>query len=562
MDKKQAAAALASLLNRTDLTADQRQALQQVLASSTNGVIKLDTTAFQGRGPAADEIRLCLDFGTAMSKAWATGKGPIETLPLLIGKVAGGEGLTVPSSIYIDDDGRIYLGYDAERQHRAEARLGRPRFDNLKRMLSEAEVGTRLSALPLRDGIDPTKSGLTGGDLLILYFAWLVDLSENALTEAVAATNGGISVGKSDIRYVARRFAIPCFESSDGNQGHSRSKWADDVMTDALLRAQVLADTLRGKWSQLKTKDVKEIINEVYDIDIRQLGHLMVKDSAIREPIAAGASRFDAVLGEREEPAIAPIRQYLLVVDAGAGTTDFALFQAITPVGEINPRYALLSKSVRMSRIAGNEIDTILRPLVLKACGIDPTKLSTDDLAYAKMDLDSQIRELKRNLFDRKSMPVNLRPNFSGVVDLQSLLSDAKMTNDGLELKKIRSEILSNVFSQDQLESLRASGRSTEIFVLLTGGSGALPIMKDLAAGQIEVGGCSFRFSLVDKLPNWIDRLPREVAQQLADVYPQCAVAIGGSVPELPKEIRDLELPVTPPRSGRRVLPRNQISGV
>ena len=77
------------------------------------------------------------------------------------------------------------------------------------------------------------------------------------------------------------------------------------------LRAQVLADTLRGKWSQLKTKDVKAIIKEIYDIDIRQLGHLMVKDSAIREPIAAGASRFDAVLGEREEPAIAPIRQYL-----------------------------------------------------------------------------------------------------------------------------------------------------------------------------------------------------------------------------------------------------------
>ncbi len=210
----------------------------------------------------------------------------------------------------------------------------------------------------------------------IRFSRWLQMLSEISWldiwqSEASASRSAALPAFRSTKAggpHVARRFAIPCFESSDGNQGHSRSKWADDVMTDALLRAQVLADTLRGKWSQLKTKDVKEIINEVYDIDIRQLGHLMVKDSAIREPIAAGASRFDAVLGEREEPAIAPIRQYLLVVDAGAGTTDFALFQAITPVGEINPRYALLSKSVRMSRIAGNEIDTILRPLVLKAC--------------------------------------------------------------------------------------------------------------------------------------------------------------------------------------------------
>jgi hypothetical protein len=57
-------------------------------------------------------------------------------------------------------------------------------------MLSEAEVDTQLSALPLREGIDPTQSGLTGGDLLILYFAWLTDLSEKALQMALDATSG------------------------------------------------------------------------------------------------------------------------------------------------------------------------------------------------------------------------------------------------------------------------------------------------------------------------------------------------------------------------------------
>jgi hypothetical protein len=561
MDKKQAEA-FASLLRRKDLTIDERRALHETLHAAANGVAKLDLAAFSRHGPPASKIRLCLDFGTAMSKAWATGKGAIETLPLLIGKAAGADGLTVPSSIYIDDSGRIYLGHEAELQHRAEAHLGRPRFDNLKRMLSEAEVGTRLDALPLRAGIDPTKSGLTGGDLLILYFSWLIDLSEVALDVAIKATKGGIAIGKSDVRGVARRFAIPCFESTDGKQGQGRSKWARDVMTDALLRAQVLADTLHGKWNQLRTEPLKAVMKEVYNLDVRQLGHLMIKDSAIREPIAAGASRFDAALGARIEPVKVPIRQYLLVVDAGAGTTDFALFQAITPIGETNPRYALLRKSVRMSRIAGNEIDAILRPHILKACGVDPTKLSADDLAYATMDLESQIRDVKRNLFDKKSMPVTLRPNFSGLVNLQSLLSDPKMRSDGSELIKIRHDILANVFSQDQLDVLRTSGGSVEIFVLLTGGSGALPIVKALAAGQVDVGGCSFRFILVDKLPGWIDRLPRESAQQLADVYPQCAVAIGGSVPELPREIDDLELPVTPPQSGQRVLPRNQITGV
>ena len=212
MDKKQIHS-LESLLRRRDLTAGERETLNQLIrGSASTGTIELDLSALKRSGPKATAIRLCLDFGTAMSKAWATGRGAAETLPLLIGQAAGEAGLTVPSSIYIGDSGHIYLGSAAERQHRAEAQSARPRFDNLKRMLSEAEVGTELRALPLRDGIDPTHSGITGGDLLVLYFAWLTDLSETALEKAITATGGKFSVGRSDIRGTVRRFAIPCFE--------------------------------------------------------------------------------------------------------------------------------------------------------------------------------------------------------------------------------------------------------------------------------------------------------------------------------------------------------------
>lgn len=566
VDKRQSKI-LKSLLDRSVLTPEEREIIAQLVHGRSGAVsaeLNLNMAAFKRRGPSSEKIRLCLDFGTAMSKAWATGRGAIETLPLLIGKVAGGDGLTVPSSIYIDGDGRIYLGFSAERQHRAEVRSGRPRFDNLKRMLSEAEVGTHLPAFALQEGIDPTESGITAGDLIILYFAWLTDLSEQALEVAIAATGGKFSVGKSDLRGVARRFAIPCFESIDGPQGRARSQWARQVMMDALLRAQVLADTLRGKWNQLSVHQLKPLMRKLYEVDIHQLNHLTIGDSAVREPIAAGASRFDTVLGERNEPATVPIRQYLLVVDAGAGTTDFALFQAVTRVGETHPVYGLLRKSVRMSLIAGNEIDIILRPIVLAACGVDPLKLSANDYAYAKMDLDSQIRDIKRNLFDGRSNTVILHPNFHGVVDLQNLLSDPKMRNDGTELLDVRKNILSSVFSEEQLDDLRRSsdGGSVQIYVLLTGGSGALPIIRDLARGHIMLSGIQFRFELVDKLPDWIGRLPRATAQQIADVYPQCAVAIGGSVPVLPKEVQDLELPVTPPPRGRRVLPRTQMTGI
>jgi molecular chaperone DnaK (HSP70) len=406
--EKKTIQSLKSLLKRRDLSPDEREALQQAIQGPLgNNIteIKLDLTAFKRARPSADKIRLCLDFGTAMSKAWATGRGPTETLPLLIGNVAGGEGLTVPSSIYISDNGRIHLGSDAERQHRAETLSGRPRFDNLKRMLSEAEVD------------------------------------------------------------------------------------------------------------------------------------------------------------RRDRPTMIPVREYLLVVDAGAGTTDFALFQAITRIGETRPSYALLRKSVRMSRIARNEVDLILRPIVLEACGIDQQELSVDDFANASLDLDSQIREIKRNLFDQKSISVELRPTFSGRVDLAQLLSAPKMMQDGSELIRMRNDILACVFEHDQLDVLGAAG-SVPVYVLLTGGSGGLPIIRELAAGDVLLQGARFRFVLVDQRPDWIDLLPREAARQLADVYPQCAVAIGGSVPTLPVELRDMEFPVTPARPGKRTLPRTQITGV
>jgi hypothetical protein len=188
-------------------------------------------------------------------------------------------------------------------------------------------------------------------------------------------------------------------------------------------------------------------------------------------------------------------------------------------------------------------------------------RLSVDDFAYAKMDLDSQIRELKRNLFDQKSVSVELHPAFSGKVDLKHPLVAPKMRQDGDELIRMRNDIFTSVFDHDALDTLSA-GTSVRVYVLLTGGSCGLPIIRDLAAGEFVVRGTRFRFVLVDQLPDWIGSLPREAAQQLANVYPQCAVAIGGSVPILPAELRDMELPVTPARPGKRTLPRTQITGM
>src|SRR5262249_6886323 len=151
---------------------------------------------------------------------------------------------------------------------------------------------------------------------------------------------------------------------------------------------------------------------------------------------------------------------------------------------------------------------------------------------------------------------------------------------DGAELLSLRKEVLTSAFvlpdesdgmhavtpllDEEQLKAVRAAtyGRPYPVHVLLTGGSASIPIVQDLSTGELELAGTRFRFQRVDRLPDWIDRLPRGAAQLLADVYLQCAVAIGGSVPELPEELNDLEIPVMPPLRGTRRLPRSQITGL
>ena len=294
-------------------------------------------------------------------------------------------------------------------------------------------------------------------------------------------------------------------------------------MSDALLRAQVLADTLHGRWGKITVADARSAIRKLDEFDTSGISHLVMEDAAVREPIAAGASRFDSAINDQNGAAQHPIRRFLLVVDAGAGTTDIALFQVITPTGDTRAKYGLLRKSVRMCRIAGNEIDSILRPIILRACGVDEATLSPDDVAYAKIDLDSRIRDIKQNLFEKQSISIDLRPHLTGSLELPTLLNDNKMKQDGAELSfELRKDIFTEVLAKVDVEELRAAndGRPLLVHVLLTGGSATIPIIAQLSTGEFDIRGLRVQFEKVDTMPDWVNRLPRAEAQMVGSVSP------------------------------------------
>ena len=221
-----------------------------------------------------------------------------------------------------------------------------------------------------------------------------------------------------------------------------------------------------------------------------------------------------------------------------------------------------------MSRIAGNRVDAVLRPLILRACNVHPESGSPwneEDFSIIKADLSAQIRLLKQQLFGAGSVSISLRPGASGVLKLDELEADPTYQELGRNLLDQRNLLFRNAMPEGTIEDFRAMtdriGRAIPVFVLLTGGSAKLPILQAIASGILDIDGARFEFKPITDTPRWILELPRTLSELTAREFSQCAVAIGGSAPELPKEQKDLLVPVTAPREGVRRLERYQVKG-
>lgn len=84
----------------------------KVLEPEIKTSVALNLDSLKRKSPGNPEVILCLDFGTAMSKAFAMQQNgnPIE---LALGARAGAKGYTVDSSIFITDEGLIKFGPQA-----------------------------------------------------------------------------------------------------------------------------------------------------------------------------------------------------------------------------------------------------------------------------------------------------------------------------------------------------------------------------------------------------------------------------------------------------------------
>ncbi len=199
--------------------------------------VELDRAALRQKAPDNPSITLCLDFGTARSKAFAAeapGGGVGKLFDLAVGKEAGESGsvYSVTSSVWIDQNGQVFVGEEAVRRSLLDLESGatRQRLDSLKQEISQIPGVAAVERRQLPRSVNPTAVPLTVEDAITLYLAYLTDIAGGALSTQHGAP-----------RYIRRRFALPCWDTS-------HRLWAAEVLGNCLRRAILLADTLRGRW--------------------------------------------------------------------------------------------------------------------------------------------------------------------------------------------------------------------------------------------------------------------------------------------------------------------------
>lgn len=419
-------------------------------------------------------IRLCLDFGTAMSKAFAWNKDSDVAMPLKIGEAAGepGSSYALNSTMFISREGRVFFGQQAVTRAAAVNPADHRPMDSIKDFLT---VGSEFAmAEPVSPENNPTTRPIRKKDVISLYLGYLTDNALLALEQD----------HQEPSRNVPRTYTKPVFDQQ-------RDKWATDILNHCANGGQMLADQFSGQWSSgLDLGDVQAALNKHGD---DAPNTLVGGQHILPEPVAAFASRLP-------DDAVNVRRRLCIVIDVGAGTTDFAAF-AVVERGDDKRTVFRIKHSVATIRIAGDAVDNVLMDHLLRRAGITE---GHSQIGAMRADLRRDIRLVKEDLFARGIARRQLVNDQVAETTREAFERSEGMVRLAEALKSKYNELLSNI------DESWSSFPSVE--VLLTGGGSTLKMVTDLVKNPIR------------QPPDWLSEV-----EVIRDQYPQLAVSIGGA---------------------------------
>jgi molecular chaperone DnaK (HSP70) len=449
----------------------------------------------------------CIDFGTAMSKAAVVRRKPRTELtnadmkPLAIGVRDGlvpRNPLLLPSVIYVGDGNQgILFGEEAETAALRGERRGRRAFVSPKQYLSVNDPQA-LDEMLDRE-IDPT-GNYTARKLLALFLAHLL------VQAGRAAAIAGVSWP------VRLRIARPAW-------GEVRAETGEQALRSLVLQAFAIVDHLGDQL--LSANGV------AHDAACSALAGIM-SDERFHDPAAFpdifersnnhSASVLEATAVAAGAIGDAAGRRVIVVADIGGGTSDFGAFMTGLPGRGV---LSEVHKSAGILRLAGDRLDELLEFHIFDQAGIDHRSVGNKGVVAR---VQANRRAYKELLFTTGEVAIELVDGFL-VVTKQAFLADPKVQNFATLLRSTFRKTLEYAVACAREHEL--DGWRPPVKVLLTGGGGSLPMVKEFVTDP--------------PLPMHLDEASPEIPdgpldQSFLAVRTQLAVAIGGAVQDLPRQ--------------------------
>ncbi|MBX9746434.1 MAG: Hsp70 family protein, partial [Hyphomonadaceae bacterium] len=317
---------------------------------------------------------LCIDFGTAYSKAAAAPTGawtrfdPALVRPLRLSQHDGqGNAFLLDSAVFVDD-GRVLFGRPAIARADALGSKKRTALKSFKTLLSVSDLDRALNTnAPL--SIDPHRI-FQMRDLIVLYLAYLL-----AAIEKARALDPMIK-GR-----IVRRYAAPAWRGGDAAGLHG-----------AVVKLFGEAEALRAR--------VGDALLSAAGLDIDTITKTLPMAIESGAPLDMGLIYEATAAAAYTSIGLDDSASHLLVVDMGAGTTDVA---ALARIGN---RMFELPEARSTLKQAGDFVDRVIANRALDAAKWAKT---TDQKAALWAELMRGMRDTKESLFEEGRASVRYR---------------------------------------------------------------------------------------------------------------------------------------------------------
>jgi molecular chaperone DnaK (HSP70) len=437
--------------------------------------------------------RICIDFGTALSKA-AVCLDPTLPLevgvkPLPIGAISGSDHpLVTPSVLYVDS-GRLYFGPTAFEHARRGVEDARDPLLSFKTVLGARNVEEALAS-KIRPSIDPTGT-FRQRDALVLYLAYLGQLISEAL-ELAPNMPPGTALAR-------RRYTSPVWRPGSGIE-----RVFESIFNEAAAVSFKLGNLFLSS-SGISIAQCKDALDKAAASPADGL-----LETGIFEPHAAAA----AALAFTVEPT-----RFVIVFDMGAGTTDIAAFEFDDRTDP--PSLDEIKDARQCSALAGDEIDRILIELLLRKAGIEKGK---EEEIRASRIARLAGRDLKRQLMREGRCALKLGWRTIGV-----------RINDMMEDERFRaylSALVRTIAQSLGAVTPRAEAAGAEVIDVVIAGGGAhltfVPALVQRAAASLNT---NVRMRVGPLSP--ANPIYQGIDPALAGVFPQIAMSVGGALVEM-----------------------------